>query len=188
MQYNAYASQYNAMQCNAMQCTYVRKSVRPYEWSQSVIFFFFFFHFLKIRKKWQILLKPGFNSDLAKMEIWMYGRTLARFRTQTSRQNGNLNVRTDDVRSHLPSLNGNINKMSVCTNVTDGQTSFSYFSLVSVQSHSQVVRPSVRRSGKLTDNTDRQPDPIGGNTLMTDGTIQEQTCRTINITFKQQCM
>jgi hypothetical protein len=29
-------------------------------------------------------------------------------------------------------------------------------------------------------------DPIGGNTLnVTDGTIQEQTCRTINITFSQ---
>jgi hypothetical protein len=77
--------------------------------------------------------------------------------------------------------------MSVCTNVTDGQTSFSYFSLVSVQSHSQEVCPSVRRSGakKKRDGqtqTDKHTDPIGGNTLnVTDGTIQEQTCRTITL-------
>jgi hypothetical protein len=34
--------------------------------------------------------------------------------------------------------------LSVCTNVTDGQTSFSYFSSVSVQSH--TVSKSVRRT------------------------------------------
>jgi hypothetical protein len=50
-------------------------------------------------------------------------------------------------------------------NVTDGQTSFSYFSLVSVQSH--TVSKSVRPYGgsgakkKLTDKqTDKHTDPI----------------------------
>jgi hypothetical protein len=53
-------------------------------------------------------------------------------------------------------------KMSVCTNVTDGQTSFSYFSLVSVQSHT-VGSLSVRevRSKKKADGqtTQKNTDP-----------------------------
>jgi hypothetical protein len=58
------------MQCNAM---YVMKSVRPYG-MKSVIFFFLFF---KKYKKWQNLVEARFRTqDLAKMEIWMDGRTL----------------------------------------------------------------------------------------------------------------
>jgi hypothetical protein len=58
------------------------------------------------------------SGPLSKMEIWMYGRT------------------DDGMKSFYLSLKWKYQcKMSVCTNVTDGQTSFSYFSLVSVQSH-----------------------------------------------------
>jgi hypothetical protein len=62
--------------------------------------------------------------------------------------------------------NGNINvKMSVCTNVTDGQTSFSF-----------------RRT-----NTDRNTVRSVYTLNVTDGTIQEQTCH-YNITFSQYAM
>jgi hypothetical protein len=76
--------------------------------------------------------------------------------------------------------------------MSDGQTSFSYFSLVSVQSH--TVSKSVRPYGgpepkNVTDKTNKHTQIRSGNTLnVTDGTIQEQTCRTINITFSQYAM
>jgi hypothetical protein len=113
MQYNA--MQCNTMQCNAMQCMYGSPSVRT-EWSQSVIFFFFF-HFFK-NTKWQNLVE-------------------ARFRTQDPLKwkSECTDGRTYGMKSFYLSLKWKYQcKMSVCTNVTDGQTSFSYFSLVSVQS------------------------------------------------------
>jgi hypothetical protein len=128
---NAYArNAVNAMQCNR---AYGSPSVRTDEVSQS---FFYFFCILKY-KKTKSCLKPGFEPRTSsKMEIWMYGRTdvwmksfyLAKMKYQCK---------------------------NVGTNVTDGQTSFSYFCLVSVQSH--TVSKSVRPYGgpelkkKLTD-------------------------------------
>jgi hypothetical protein len=93
-QYARNAMQCNAMQynvqCNAMQCMHWSPSVRTKSVSQSVIFisfflFFFFSHFLKYKKNDKILLKPVSNSGpLAKMEIWMYGRTDVRNEVFTS--------------------------------------------------------------------------------------------------------
>jgi hypothetical protein len=138
-------TQCNVIQCmhvirnamHAMQCMYGSPSVRT-EWSQSVIFFF---HFLKIQK-WQNLVEAGFElRTLSQMEIWMYdGRTR--------------------MKPHFtPLANGNINvKCQYVLNVTDGQTSFSYFSLVSVQSHtvSKSVRTEVRSQKNVTDKTDKR--------------------------------
>jgi hypothetical protein len=124
MQYNTMqcnAMQYNAIQCNtmqynAMQCNVCTKSVRPYGMKSVSHFFFFFFIFFK-NKNDKILLKTRFRTQDLSLKwksdtdgrTWMNHLPLAKWKYQC--------------------------KMSVCTNVTDGQTSFSYFSLVSVQSH-----------------------------------------------------
>jgi hypothetical protein len=131
-------------QCNAIQIQYdtiqcVQSASVRTEWSHQS-FFFLFFIFRNSQKNDKILLK-------------------ARFRTQDLSQ---------DVKSEctigrtftewiILFIKWNINvKMSVCTNVTDGQTSFSYFSLVSVQSYSQKsVRPygGPGKKKNITDKT-----------------------------------
>jgi hypothetical protein len=62
------------------------------------------------------------------------------------------------------------------------QFQFSRIQSVSLSVRTEV--PTKKKKKKMLQN--RNTDPIGGNTLnVTDGTIQEQTCRTINITFSQ---
>jgi hypothetical protein len=86
---------------------YAMKSVRPYEVSQSVSHFYFFFlffffsHFLKYKKNDKILLKPVSNSGpLAKMEIWMYGRTDVRNEVFTSSLKWKYQCKCQYVRMH----------------------------------------------------------------------------------------
>jgi hypothetical protein len=174
------------MQCNAMQCNVcmeVRPSVRN-EVSQS--FFFFFFSFFAQNDK--ILLKPGFElrtSRKWKSECTDDGRTewshfiyLAKWKYQCK------NV-----------------SMYECHGWTDKFQLFQFsFSSVAYSQVSLSVRTEVRSQKKRygQTQTNRNTDPIGGNTFngknflnllnVTDGTIQEQTCRTINITFSQYAM
>jgi hypothetical protein len=176
------------MQCNV--CTEVRPSKRN---EVSRLFFFISFIFFKNTKKWQNLVEASFKpGPLFKMQQCTDGRwsqvsnsgPLAKWKSECT------DGRTYEVILPLAKMEISI-KMSVCTNVTDGQTSFSYFSLVSVQS-SKSVRPYGGPEPKKNDGqTHRQTTQIRSEVIqlnVTDGTIQEQTCRTINITFSQYAM
>jgi hypothetical protein len=148
-----------------MQCMYGSPSST---WMKSVSQFFFFF-FLKIQK-WQNLVE-------------------ARFRTQDSLKwkSECTDGRTYWMKSFYLSLKWKYQcKMSVCT--MDGQTSFRQFSFSSV-AYSQVSL-SVRRSGAKKKLTDKHKTQIRGNCNWERDRwhIQEQTCRTINITFSQYAM
>jgi hypothetical protein len=82
--------------------------------------------------------------------------------------------------------------MYECHGWTDKFQLFQFsFSSVAYSQVSLSVRTEVQAKKKRDGQTqtDKHTDPIGGNTLnVTDGTIQEQTCRTINITFSQYAM
>jgi hypothetical protein len=127
------------------------------------------------------------------MEIECTTDVEARFRTQDLSlkwKSECTDGRTYGMKSFYLSLNGNINVKCQyeCHGWTDKFQLFQ-FSFSSV-AYSQVVCPSVRRSGKKRDGqTDRQTQ-IRSEVILnvTDGTIQEQTCRTINITFSQHAM
>jgi hypothetical protein len=175
------------MQCNAMQCN-VCMEVRPSVWMKSVShFFFFFFHFLQ--KTQNLVEACGFElrtSRKWKSECTDDGRTewshfiyLAKWKYQCK------NV-----------------SMCECHGWTDKFQLFQFsFSSVAYSQVSLSVRTEVRSQKKRygQTQTNRNTDPIGGNTFngknlflnllnVTDGTIQEQTCRTINITFSQYAM
>jgi hypothetical protein len=140
--------QCNASQCNAihamliMQCNAMytgSPSVRT-EWSQSIIFLFFLSQ--NFYKKWQ-------NFE-------------ARFRTQdlSLKWKSECNGRTYGMKSFYLSLKWKYQKMSVCTNVTDGQTSFSFslfqFSRIQSVSLSVCTRSGAKKKTLQKTQTDRK--------------------------------
>jgi hypothetical protein len=134
----------NAMQCNTMQCNAIQCNAMQCNAMQCV-------RKSVRRTEWSQSVIFFFFLFFF---LSRYERTVGMYGTRMSR--------TDRRISFFLS--------SMCTNVTDGQTSFSYFSLVSVQSHtvSKSVRPShggPDQKRKKNTQTNTNTDPIGGNTF-----------------------
>jgi hypothetical protein len=155
MQYNAMqcnTMQYNnTMQCNAMQCN-MRKSVRPYGMKSVSHFFFFFFFIVSMYGVRQYVRNTNVRMDRQEVSVFscqyvrMYGWTdrvsVISVQFQFSRIQSSKSVRPYGGPNQKKKKKNEEKKglMSVCTNVTNGRTSFQLFQfeLLQFESHTML--------------------------------------------------